>query len=145
MLERRPFYEIMVWFNISIRFETLQKSKEERNGVFVHWPALTVMASVNCSLQEEVPTTKDKLAFFNNLSTTLWIERKKANKYVIANKKKEVFEPQTKMGSTKEFSRTFLKNWDIMLLIMLKHSYWRQLKCKLYSIGSICLVLQHSR
>lgn len=33
-------------------------------------PALTVMASINCSLQEEVPTTRDTLAFFSNLSTT---------------------------------------------------------------------------
>lgn len=28
------------------------------------------MASINCSLQEEVPTTRDTLAFFSNLSTT---------------------------------------------------------------------------
>ena len=34
-------------------------------------PALTVTASMNCSRQEEVPTTRDRLAFFRSLSTVL--------------------------------------------------------------------------
>ena len=36
-------------------------------------PALTVMASTNCSRHDEVPTTSDTLAFRSNLSTVLYI------------------------------------------------------------------------
>jgi len=37
-------------------------------------PALTVTASMNCSLHDDVPTTSDMLAFRNSLSTVLYDE-----------------------------------------------------------------------
>jgi len=41
-----------------------------------HWeqtlPALTVTASMNCSLHDDVPTTNDMFAFRSSLSTVLY-------------------------------------------------------------------------
>ena len=55
---------------------TIGLDKKDEKSSDNDQPALTVMASENCSLQEDVPTTRDTLAFFSSLSTTFCNKQK---------------------------------------------------------------------
>ena len=101
---------------------------KERNKVVVHWPAFTVIASMNCSLQEEVPTTKDKLAFFNNLSTTLWIEGRKKKNQSWERKKNSKASRNFQLNWTKHVTTVYKM---IFLYIDALHSYCEKWICQL--------------
>lgn len=82
MLVSKKRTTIFLSFNTQLSFKLLWKwlfdldnSTICNDNKYIYWtqykPALTVIASVNCSLQDDVPTTKEILAFFRSLSTVL--------------------------------------------------------------------------